>query len=323
MRRAMQHSGISTASTWTTAQAATPIGGIAPGSGNLISGNSDEGVEIAESTTSGNTVIGNFIGTDATGNGFLGNGGDGVLLQDAPGNIIGGTTAAERNIISGNTGNGVHIAGSNATLNTIQGNYIGVGLDGFSNVDNDGDGVRIDDNAEGTTTAAANNLVGGTAAGAGNVISGNKNNGVSILGGASGNTLQGNYIGVTAAGDADRQNDNVGVRIDESPGNVIGGAVAGAGNVISGNKWSGVVIEGGASDGNVVQGNLVGTDATGTFAIQNNAYGITIWGGPDNNTIGGTTAAERNVISGNKWEGVSISGSATTGNTVSGNYIGT
>ena len=57
---------------------------------------------------SSNEVQGNFIGTNASGTGALPNANDGVELADTntTGNIIGGTVAGARNVISGNTGDG-------------------------------------------------------------------------------------------------------------------------------------------------------------------------------------------------------------------------
>src|SRR6202043_778681 len=95
-------------------------------------------------------------------------------------------------------------------------------------------------------------------------------------------------------------------------------------NIISGNGFGVEVDQTGAggSAGTVVAGNFVGTDATGTFAVPN-TYGIGLAGGASSITIGGTTAAARNIISGNKVYGVRISDSGTNANVVEGNLIGT
>ena len=85
--------------------------------------------------------------------------------------------------------------------------------------------------------------------------------------------------------------------------------------MISGNEGSGVSIS--ASE-NQLQGNFIGTDVSGTAALKN-GVGVLIDGG--HNTIGGTTPAARNVISGNASDGVFISG-AGSGNLIAGNYIG-
>ena len=84
-------------------------------------------------------------------------------------------------------------------------------------------------------------------------------------------------------------------------GTLIGGTGPGQGNVVSGNGNGGVSIEG---SGVIVQGNLIGTDATGEFADANGGSGVSVIG--EDATIGGTTLAARNVISGNVVSGVSV-----------------
>ena len=78
----------------------------------------------------------------------------------------------------------------------------------------------------------------------------------------------------------------------------------------------------GSATGNLVAGNYIGTDYTGTMALGNALSGVEIADSASNNTIGGTAAGDRNVISGSPEGGVFIHGSAT-GNLVAGNYIGT
>lgn len=85
---------------------------------------------------------------------------------------------------------------------------------------------------------------------------------------------------------------------------------------------SGIIIEGSGSTANTVSGCYIGTNNAGTAASANANYGVRIRNGAHGNTVGGTTAADRNVISGNTFDGVSISGASTTGNVVQGNYIG-
>jgi hypothetical protein len=106
--------------------------------------------------TGGNNVVqGNYIGTNLAGTGDLGNLNNGILIQDSANNTIGGTTAAQRNIISGNDGDGIRITGPASDGNTVQGNYIGTDVSGALDVGNSGDGIRIRDRAD-------NNLIGGT-----------------------------------------------------------------------------------------------------------------------------------------------------------------
>ncbi len=150
----------------------------------------------------------------------------------------------------------------------------------------------------------------------------------------TGNVVQGNYIGTDVTGTAALGNYN-GVAV-YSAGNTIGGTTAGAGNIISGNTGDGVLISGSTASGNVVEGNYIGTDYTGSVALGNDAGnvviasdrtdnngGVVIASGASGNTIGGDTAAARNIISGNIGDGIDITGSGANGNTVVGNYIGT
>ena len=88
------------------------VGGTASGAGNVISGNSNNGVEFndADDDATDNVVVGNFIGTDSTGKLAIANLNDGVKIDPGvSGNTIGGTTSGTRNVISGNTNDGVEI----------------------------------------------------------------------------------------------------------------------------------------------------------------------------------------------------------------------
>lgn len=286
------------------------IGGTTAAARNIISGNSGAGIEIV---SGGSTVQGNFIGTDVNGTSAIPND-NGVTLTGVSGNTIGGTTAAARNLISGNTDNGVLIS-TGATNNLVEGNYIGTDVTGNSRLGNTGNevgGVNI--------TNSNNNTVGGTAVGAGNLLSGNVGaNAYGIQVNASnGTVIQGNIIGLNAAGTAKIQNDAGGILLFGGSTTTVGGTAAGARNVVSGNGGGGILI---LQDFCQVQGNYFGTDANGTAAVGNGSEGVLLNGG-DNNTIGGTSAAARNIISGNGNGGVIIAFSAD-GNTVQGNYIGT
>ncbi|MGB6836290.1 MAG: hypothetical protein WBF66_01130 [Dehalococcoidia bacterium] len=292
------------------------IGGTVSGAGNVISGNGRSGVYIFGSNATGNQVRGNYIGSDKNGTADLGNSYYGVVIGFAVSNTIGGTAAGAGNVISGNDQYGVVITSSEATGNHVQGNYIGTDKNGTAALGNSIGGVHIN--------GPSNNTIGGTTAGARNVISGNGSSGLSIYGStATGNVVEGNYIGTDKTGTADLGNSSWGVYIDlGASNNTIGGTTAGAGNVISGNDQSGVFIHGTTATGNVVEGNYIGTDKTGTADLGNVKDGVNLYEVPGN-TVGGTAAGARNVISGNNRNGVLIHGSTATGNVVEGNYIGT
>jgi parallel beta-helix repeat protein len=297
-----------------TNSANNTIGGVTSADRNLISGNGSRGVYIEGVASSGNVVCGNYIGLDVTGTLDRGNSGSGVKIVGAPNNTIGGATAATRNVISGNSGRGVHIDSSGAMGNAVTGNYIGTDLTGILDVGNTFSGVYISD--------ADSNTIGGTTAGLRNVIASNGAYGVYISGVTSeGNVVAGNYIGADVTGAVDLGNSSRGVYILNAPGNIIGGSTAAARNIISGNNNRGVYIDGANASGNVVSANYIGVDVSGALDLGNSFSGVKIVDAP-NNIIGGSTAGERNVISGNGATGVHIDLSGATGNVVKGNYIG-
>jgi hypothetical protein len=165
------------------------VGGTVTGARNVISGNGDDGVEIIGGLlATGNEVQGNLIGTNITGNAALGNSGDGVDINQAEANTIGGTVTAARNVISANVGDGVVIFGTDAADNKVQGNFIGTDVSGNAPLGNS-DGVVIS-SGNGSTIGSA---IGGTAGG--NLIAHNRQDGVIVFGGAAvGNRVLSNSI---------------------------------------------------------------------------------------------------------------------------------
>src|SRR5262249_59066297 len=114
------------------------IGGLAPGAGNLISGNFGEGILVNSEIGSGNAILGNLIGTDVTGTSALGNQGNGVHIQ-GDGVTIGSPLSGGRNVISANQGDGVFLEGASFSL--VQGNLIGTDASGIRPLGNEFDGV--------------------------------------------------------------------------------------------------------------------------------------------------------------------------------------
>ncbi|MBC8422446.1 MAG: right-handed parallel beta-helix repeat-containing protein, partial [Chloroflexi bacterium] len=296
---------------------------------NLLSGNVSNGIEINPGHD--NLVIGNLIGTDATGTASVPNQDGGIIIVDGSyNNIIGGDTAAYRNIISGNEGDGVHIydhepSDGDTISNTISGNYIGTDVSGMTVLGNGNAGVYIGNGAQYNVIGGNNATPGGNCTGECNVISGNGWDGVAIRNsGTMSNTISGNYIGTDVSGTADLGNGAHGILIQSgAQQNIIGGTTAGAGNLISGNDRMGVLISDEGTDHNTVSGNFIGTNVIGTVAISNTWSGVYIDDGAQYNVIGGDTERERNVISGNGDRGIVIEGTGTMSNTVSGDYIGT
>ena len=141
-------------------------GSAAAGAGNVISGNNNDGILIADPSTTGNVVRGNRIGTNAAGTAAVGNV-RGLELVNSSNTTIGGASADEGNLISGNLA-GITIAASNN--NTVAGNRIGTDVSGTLDLGNLQHGVEL-------FSGSSNNVIGG-APGAGNLISGNDQHGV-------------------------------------------------------------------------------------------------------------------------------------------------
>ncbi len=213
-------------------------GGASTVRGLVINRFSGVGVELKSAN---NVVAGNYIGTDSNGTVRRGNGGQGVLIEGHD-NIIGGTAANDRNIISANGGRGIHINGLNADRNVVQGNYVGLTADGTTGLGNSFAGIRID--------LGANNRIGGATADARNVIGNNGFWGVRISGAnATNNVVEGNYIGTAANGTTALGNAPGGVLVEfGAANNRIGGSADNAGNLIMGNGGAGVVIAAGGGN---------------------------------------------------------------------------
>jgi streptogramin lyase len=293
-------------------------------SGLVFSGNSG-GSELAdlsvfgfggaevELDSPGDLVWGNYIGLRADGTVtskgtpspiFSANG----ILVQAPDAIIGGLGAGQRNVISGNAGQGIEINGSLATSVGIFGNLIGLDPTGSVGLGNGINGIAV-------LGGAGHEFIGPS-----NLISGNAGDGIVLLGSSS-DLITGNAIGTDLTVSRSIANGSDGILIDDASTSVtIGGTVGGTTNFLSGNGSVGIVIQGGSSQ-NLVEGNLIGTNRDGSAAIGNGIAGILISNAPSN-VIG-----LGNLISGNgsvsQGAGIWIEGASATGNAVFGNRIGT
>jgi len=283
------------------------IGGTTSGAGNILSGNSNDGVLI-DSGATGNQVQGNYIGINASGTAQA-NSGNGVEIA-GNNNTIGGTASGARDIISGNSNDGVLI-GSGATGNWVMGEFIGISPNGSVGVANIGNGIEV---------AGTHNTIGASVStGLLNIISGNSKDGVLLDSTASGTLIEHSYLGININAAALANGAN-GVEI-QGTSNTIGGNVnsnTALRNYISGNSNDGVLLDSGAS-GNQVQGAFIGLGTSGTNGVAN-VNGIEIAG--SRNTIGGTSSGYTNVLSGNNNDGMLID-SGVTGNLVQGNNVGT
>ena len=282
--------------------------GTASATRNVISGNTEYGVLVLESGTTGNRISGNYIGTNAAGTAALPNAKSGVAVWGtATGNQIGGLTNAERNVLSGNAEYGVLISDAGTTNNVVLGNYIGTNSAGAAAIGNSFGGVIIYQGANGNSL------------GRGNVISGNSSYGVLIIG-AAGNSVVGNLIGLNASGTAALGNARTGVAVwGAATNNLIGGSAPAARNYIAGNFNYGLIILDANTTGNVVAGNCIGLKPDGSSA--GNAFaGVAFWGGSRGNRVGGGSG-EGNMITSSGWDGVALYDTATMENSILGNQI--
>jgi hypothetical protein len=244
---------------------------------NLLSGNRSHGVRISgfaigapPAPATQNVIAGNLIGTDASGTVSLGTQFDGVVLDQAHGNVVGTNgdgvhDAAERNVISGNRLEGVDLAESMG--NVVAGNYIGVDVTGTARVT----GTQSTQRGVSINNAASANRIGTNADGLAdeaerNVISGNAQYGIVMFTALTveENVIAGNSIGV----------------------NVVGAPL--------GNGLEGIFMQGGVSD-NIIgtNGDGLGDDLEGNVIAYNARAGIAV------GLNGGDTATGRNSIRGN------------------------
>jgi parallel beta-helix repeat protein len=308
---------------------------------NVISGNGGDGVLVGSQH---NVFSANKVGTDVTGSARLGNHSHGLDVQ-GPNNQIGGATAGAGNVISANGDTGLVLTTAG---NVVQGNRIGTDAAGTANL---GNGFvpsaiflgQLINGTDGIVVCVGPNSVGGTSAGAGNLISGNAGDGIALV--SDGNTVQGNTIGTDISGSVALSNlgDGVGnlAKVFQGVGfcqqaaqfggsnNTIGGAVPGAGNLISSNKAHGINLV--KSSNNAIAGNRVGTNAQASAALPNLGSGIFVNGfcdgalctGSSGNTIGGTSAGSGNTVAGNGGDGIHLDGLGNgQNNLVQGNRIG-
>ncbi|MHB1556938.1 MAG: Calx-beta domain-containing protein [Isosphaeraceae bacterium] len=246
------------------------------GGGNVISGNSSDGILVDDGGTGAtqNLIAGNLIGTDASGLVAVGNGHAGIEIDGirSGGNTVGGAGGAFGNVISGNDGPGIEV-GDGAAGTAIQANVIGLAGDGKTPLGNQGDGILLDD--------APQTMVGGTDVGEGNVISANQDNGIETASNTEGLWVAGNFIGTDATGQLALGNIENGIALATSS-NLIGGTAAGAANIIEYNG-TGRVGAGVQLIGQVVQDTILSNSI-----YANDGLGINLGSGPTPNHAPGT-----------------------------------
>ena len=207
------------------------------------------------------TIAGNWIGTTGTGSSGVGNTNSGIE-SFSNGTRIGGTGAFDGNVITNSGNDGVSLAGSGVSGYVVQGNIIGLDPDGATGGGNSDVGLAI--------LSGTGNTIGGTSAAARNLISKNYE-GIEIN--SANNVVQGNYIGTDTSGTLNRGNRlGDGIQIQGTANNtIVGGAAAGAGNLIAYNALSGVAIL--AGTGHQVLGNTIFLNAN--LGIDLGTAGIT------------------------------------------------
>jgi hypothetical protein len=222
------------------------VGGTTAAARNIISGSLNDGVFINGAGSTGNVVEGNYIGTDPTGTKTLGNI-NGVIIEAAAGNRVGGTSARARNVISSNQRVDIELEDAGTSGNVVEGNRIGTNAKGTAALGTSSAGVEFG----AARGAVSGNTLGGTTAGARNLISG-CTIGVSFdAAAASGNLVEGNYIGTDVTGANSIPNGRgvtFGVFFAGPSNNTIGGSAAGAGNRIAFNTGDGVFVNSGTGN---------------------------------------------------------------------------
>ncbi|HEU4759878.1 MAG TPA: hypothetical protein VFT91_07845 [Dehalococcoidia bacterium] len=174
--------------------------------------------------------------------------------KDKVGNRIG--EPGKGNVLSGNQV-GIEVRGQRTV---IVANILGLDAKGESALPNEFEGIWV-------TSDARDTVIGGTEAGEGNVISGNDLHGVNVDG-TEGTVIQGNIIGLDAAGKTEMRN-NFGIIVQlGARGTLIGGDADGARNVISGNR-TGILVQHLGTEGTTIKGNFIGTDVSGEQGVRN------------------------------------------------------
>jgi len=244
---------------------------------NEISLNGGDGVRIAGVATRGNVLVSNRIGAQWWQ--AVTNWGSGIVVDDAPDNVI-GSQAGGGNVILSNHEQGIRITGPNATGNRLEGNFIGTNAVGSDVFGNGSHGVLV-------TGGAHHNTIGGArpvppnetwldqsspplpALGAGNLICANKGDGIHLAGvGVVGNRVLGNLIGLSGG------NEDNGVTMREgAQATVVGAGIRPGegnpahGNVILRNQGSPVSVSGGATFGNTFLRNTLALPGALLFVV--------------------------------------------------------
>ena len=257
----------------------------------LVINNCDVGVSFTNGAFDTSKVEGCFLGTDAAGSARVDqNPNKQIEITGQTGAVIGGLTAAARNLISGcQTGVGIINAGS-PTGHQILGNLIGLTAAGNAVLQPPCGAASVGLSLSGEDHDLVANAIAGV--GKGIVLAGSLH------------VVRRNRIGTDVSGTIELGIEDEGIQASGSE-QTIGGTAADDGNVIGGAN-PGISLGG---SNNTVYGNFLGTDTTGTIDLGNDTTGITVTG--SDNIVGGPAAGEANIIAFNgaiSGAGVSVSG---------------
>jgi hypothetical protein len=309
--------------------------------GNVIVNSNEAGILVRAGADFA-SIFGNFVGTDRTG-AALGNRGDGIVIEDTIGTLVGGVDTVLGNAVSNSGRNGILVQDVTASLLPYGARIIGNTID-----DNAQAGVRV--------LGGRNNVIGGAQFGAGNQFSGNEDGivlGSSLTAVTHSNLIEGNFVATsgvdgirieygwlnTVNGNESTGNGVAGIRLFRTDANssdvclscVLSGAMS-ASNIITRNLLTengnspltgGIVLE-------YASGQIIGGDPTKTLgneSYDNGGSGIVIVGGQAanlarlntirGNYLGGT--ATGGTIVANKYDGIRVEGSIT--NTILENTV--
>jgi hypothetical protein len=277
-------------------------GGASESTLKITGGNSTvRGLDVC-SVLDGFTDLSPTLSTDIEITGGGGNRIEGTVISEAgviiasSSNIVGGAVLFARNRFSTNGNhNGLSLRGQGASSNEVLGNLFDVNPNSCAHNHTCPLGVAI------LGSSASNNIIGGTTPLGRNVLGSPV-----LMRGGFGNLIQDNFIGVDATGMIPA-NLTFGIGLDGEKGDTIGGTTPEARNIISGTQFGiGIQSDGVSFTGHLVQGNYIGTDSTGTIAVANgDGMVLSLSRGI---TIGGAIEGARNIISGNRDNGIQIIG---------------
>jgi gliding motility-associated-like protein len=267
------------------------VGGTSPTLTNVISGNSQHGIEVNACPT--NRFFGNIIGLQANGASPLGNLAHGILIIGGSNtNKIGGGGIGSGNVISSNGSIGINIINSTNTI--VKNNIIGTSISTTIARGNTANGIQLQGSPQ--------TIIGGDHLTEGNIISASGGGGINIDPGSDKTVVKGNYIGTDISGTMALGNNVIGI-ILKSDSCTIGSNTPGEGNVIVDTKiFCGILIA--DANANTVKGNIIGAGAD-TSAIPNKTDGINI-SVETNGKTANNNIVRHNVIAYNTTNGINV-----------------